>query len=504
VNPKFLNVLTVGLLLTGCGGCANGIGENDGGSGADAGRDTGPAASPDASPEPKVDGGNADASDGGVSIDGGARARDAGIPGPTDPYPAGLCPSAPVPAEVPPGWQRYDGWSCSCPLYIPTDLAEPVEPMTWEPCPLPIPSFTQCRRMVRHTQFGGYFEVTAFPEFHREPSSGRSFLQFGRVFTEGAQSRLRLIAELDGPIMQAFLQTTKPGVVELADNGVTDSRYSFKVWGEGQGNDGIIAGRIDERYPDFIRTKLDSTIASWWPTSTWFVTTSGQINIETWNGSWSTVLTNVPVPIHRFASTSSALFFEFGDLYVNGVYVWSPEGGSKPFLYWEGDWNQRAGDLATDGKDMVWLYASRKLANGYEDPSSMELRAAPYTADPEEAELTSRRVAPFPYGLSHWPLVVGCGYVAASRYVPGIAAGPSLLVYRLSDDAAFVMPTSQTPGDWQIDGILGIHCKADGSEPEVIASMANVRAWGPEGVGTYVRFPISAIEANPFDGGTMP
>jgi len=359
--------------------------------------------------------------------------------------------------------------------------------------------------MIRQTRYGGFFLITAFPKFFREPVSGRGFLQFGRVFDKneiGLQPRLRLVAELDGPVNRVFLQTTTQAC-SLAAGGLTSTRYLFKVWSQqGKGTDGVIAGHIDERYPDFIRTQLDTTIASFWPTPKWFVTTGVKRSIETWDGISRVEINNIPGPIHELASTASAVFFPYGDLYSGGVYIWTPAGGSKPFIDYGTDRNQRAANFATDGNEMVWLYASGRLPNGYEDPSTLELRAAPYTEDPETAEKTFRRVALFPYGISAYSLAIGCGYVAASRYVPGYGPGGALLVYRLSDHAAFMLPPSETPGHWQVSGVLGIHCQANGSEPEVIAKVANVREWGREGVGTYVRIPITALEEHfPFDGG---
>jgi len=118
------------------------------------------------------------------------------------------------------------------------------------------------------------------------------------------------------------------------------------------------------------------------------------------------------------------------------------------------------------------------------------------------AEATFRTVAPFPYGISAYSLSIGCGYVAASRYVPGFGGRGALLVFRLRDGTAFVLPPSPEAGNWQISGVLGIHCKADGSEPEVIAKIANAYEWGREGTLTIARFPIAALEEHfPFDDG---
>ncbi len=337
--------------------------------------------------------------------------------------------------------------------------------------------------MVLRDRANTAFDTTAFPQFHRD-QEGKGLLQFGRIRFDGSDLRYRLVAELDGPVRVAFLQATATNkVCELGDCSLTGARYVFEVMGLTQ-PDGVIGGSIWERYPDprFVRTGLDMSTQSWWATPGWFVTVGVEVVAESWDGARRVSITDAPRPIRQVTGVGEELFLEYGHA---GIVRWTSASGVTPFLPRPSDVSGRMnGNFATDGKDMVWLSAEP----GVDRPGlgTMELWTAPYTLDRLELDRTARRVVAFPYGIGPFPLSVGCGYVAAIN--GGGLAGPNMVVVRLRDSAKFEVGTRT---GW-ISQTLGIHCGADGSNPEVIVAADDKR---------ITRLPIAPMEAAGRDGG---
>ena len=129
-----------------------------------------------------------------------------------------------------------------------------------------------------------------------------------------------------------------------------------------------------------------------------------------------------------------AVFFTTGNLYRSGINVWDPDHGFRPFIRYLGDWTRGAGNLGTDGVDLVWSYGEGKEPGGtllsYPIRSVM---TSPFTTDPASVVPRRLRSEP-PLNLAQHRWRVGCGYAAHE----GTAS--SLFVVRLSDGWSWTIP----------------------------------------------------------------
>jgi len=340
----------------------------------------------------------------------------------------------------------------------------------------------------------GGLATTIFPQFSRDARTGKAVLQFGRIGFARSDVRYRLVAELDGEVKVAFLQTEEQ--CELVDYGLAAPRYLFYVSSrELPTGDGLLAGVVGERYPDpaFVRTGEDCTTTRWWVTPGWFLAEkNGAISGDSWDGRRKGVAVYDPSAFgfmrpSYVSESQTAAFIQVDSALFKGIVSWTLEGGARAFLLWPDPPWRSAGNFATDGKDMVWLYAENVEPGTLGNLKSLALMSAPFTTDPGVVEKTARRVADFPGGFGVWPPVVGCGYAAANRFLENGPRG-ALLVFRLEDGAVWTVPGSPNVGDWQFSQVLGINCASDGTAPEVVAIISNALDWDLAEI--IVRIPI--------------
>jgi hypothetical protein len=131
----------------------------------------------------------------------------------------------------------------------------------------------------------------------------------------------------------------------------------------------------------------------------------------------------------------------------SGINVWDPKGGTRPFQRWIGDYTKGAGNLGTDGVDMVWSYGEGKAPNDtkFANPSMM---TAPFTTNPDELEPRRLRSQPTSYVADH-TYEVGCGH--ATRDV-----GQTSMVVRISDGVAWTLPMAP---ELKLYKPLGLTCE---------------------------------------------
>jgi hypothetical protein len=129
-----------------------------------------------------------------------------------------------------------------------------------------------------------------------------------------------------------------------------------------------------------------------------------------------------------------------------GINVWDANNGFRPFIRWNGDTSRGAGNLGTDGVDLVWSYGEGK-GPGEEPYPIRSVMTAPYTTDPDAVvprRLRSQLANDI--ALDSWK--VGCG-----RAVHFGALG--LQVVRLSDGWSWEIPYAPNRG---IHTPIGITC----------------------------------------------
>jgi len=101
-------------------------------------------------------------------------------------------------------------------------------------------------------------------------------------------------------------------------------------------------------------------------------------------------------------------FFATATLLIDGINVWDPVHGTRPFIRWPGDYTRGAADLGTDGVDMVWTQGEDKKPNDKVYPTRSAM-TAPFTGDPAAVKPRRLRSSPF-LGVGNFAWEVGCGY----------------------------------------------------------------------------------------------
>lgn len=427
--------------------------------------------------------------DGSVSDDGGT--PDGSVT-PPEPYPPGKCsPQDNRPEGIPPGWQRYDGYACGCPYYLPGPRGQQLPTVEWVECGAPIPvEGSGCLRIKSwEEQVDDLTVYSDEPEFWRDRQSSKSYLMLGLMF-HSAPTRRYMIAELDGPVAFSLIQPNETKC-PLAIHAINENKYAFALGDGLRGStaEGVLAGDLRESYPSVAwrRDRGDGLIfSSYAVSSRWVLRGNPYLSVTAWDESQTLSIDgdSVPNALPRFwLAIGGDVFFHAGGANENGTLCWTQSTGTQLFLRWPGDTSRATGNFGTDGHDMVWTYIETKQNSAGELTKTFSAMTAPYTTSPETAQTGARRLRSDD-GVSQFPYSVGCGYAARPD------AQRSLRIVRLSDGVSWTVARAQE--GYYFWRSLGFACKADGSEPEVVALVVGTQPeWRMS--SNVVRIKISAL-----------
>jgi hypothetical protein len=370
------------------------------------------------------------------------------------------CPP-PKPPGVPDGWTDYLDWQCNgCKLYIPTSKAVLPPPIAWEKCPVDLgnancewmaPTWTQSKSPVG----GGRFSTT---------TTGTPLLGFVRSGATEVDPYVMLIAEPDGPVHTSVLvPRTAPGCFfQLYALG--DDRVIYKIHGHDAGDDwatsphqGAIGGFVDDLHPPVLGDFGEE--GSWACSSSRVYRWVTGLTVYTydWNMQGKTFITSPAVDPeglqpHQPVTWKDAFFWTSSNLYQSGINSWTAADGARPFIRYVGDATKAAGNLGTDGVNLVWSYAEGKKPS--EENSKYPVRSimsSPYTTDP--AKVVAKRLRSDPSGsINGQPFRVACGHAAhGGKIFP-------VVVVRISDGVSWIVPKSPNAADYVVD-VLGLTCE---------------------------------------------
>jgi hypothetical protein len=376
------------------------------------------------------------------------------------------CGPFPAPWPVPPGWQEYTGWSCSCRLYVPGPSAKPVEPIQWEPCPAPLPQ-SGCRWMKTFWNDSGNASLGIFSRFSRDKQSGAPLLAFARIDVGGINYiRYHLVAEPDGAIRHALLAVDGGGC-DVLHRAISDNRFGYSMLGDQWSGsavydatvEGFLGGVVGTAIPTAVKKlPLDPQGGSSWSVSDqWVIRESFDRIAYSWDFSESHVA-YTPKDTGYAAGETTAIgkyiFVLVGGMASSGIVVWDPDHGMRPFLFWPGDGTRGAAAWGTDQKDMVWWQGEGKQPSDQVYPKK-SVMIAPFTTDPAIAQATAKRVRSDIGGMTQKPYAVGCGYAVRTTVQPP-PVNNALQVTRLSDGAAWILYGDAPAIIW--DTALGVTC----------------------------------------------
>jgi hypothetical protein len=399
---------------------------------------------------------------GDVIADGGAPSPDA-LP----PYEGGIspCKPPPKPAGVPDGWELYnDYWPC-CGLYTPSSPASLPAPIRWRSCdPAAMADAgvadggIACRQMVVDWLVPAG-QPEAFVDFKSwvQPNDAGVTVMVSRNTAEGFY---RVFADVDGPARVALLET-QPKTCVIGFQDLRDGKYVVRVlqFESGAGG-GAIAGDLRELRPSVTSHTADSIYESNAVGLPGVLReTTAEFDLYPWGAAdggkiWSSKEDNGLQQTFPFFQ-GNALFWASGNLHIAKQKVWTDAGGVQDFISFGSDTTRGAGDLGTDGVDLVWAQGSNRTDPNGGFPTEAVM-TAPYGVDP--TTLVSRRVrSSASQALAGSPFTVGCGYAARWGGTPGGTVNDSeIVLVRLSDGRAWRFPSSV--GAWRWVRPVAITC----------------------------------------------
>ncbi|MCC6902576.1 MAG: hypothetical protein IT377_26630 [Polyangiaceae bacterium] len=403
---------------------------------------------------------------------------------------AGGCPGGSPPSDAPPDWELYTGY-CDCPMWIPGKKGKMPDPVEWEPCPSPGPLVAGCKRMKTPWTKTTTLSHAFYPVFWFDKAGGRAVLQFARTYLDDDKSnkrRLRLVADLAGPILNAFFESSS--ACTLSEDSVQEGRFAFAVAPtavpEPGQIEGVVAGKIGDPIPDTALTYPSENLrATWRVSSQWLIRWRAGLTGRHW-GSDQVVQIQKPAldpegePPYGPRAIGGAVFWEVGGLTKRGVMAWTETGGAQNLIRWLGDYTQGAGNFNTDGVDMVWSHGTGKAPSGSKYPT-VSIMTAAFTTDPAVRKATEKRLRSDPGQLGVTPFGVGCGYASRVAY-DASSNTMDLLVVRLSDGVSWIAKSPSISTSVQFIDALGTSCS------DVFAQVQF-----PDEANAIVRIPLSSL-----------
>jgi hypothetical protein len=362
-----------------------------------------------------------------------------------------------VPPGVPAGWVPFtDYGNLDCHFFVPTSRDALPGPIEWQPCNAGFqPTGSQCQQMRITWQV----PPDGWGVGHM---LGEEWLQADGTYTT-AFARLMpgmtyyVVADADGPVHSALLALDETRC-KPSPQGVRDGRVVYSVYeadSSGQlseyGGGAIVAGIDDLRPRAYLR--FGDKIARGYDVGLPGVL-EGQsyptnlFRLHDWADpskilmQWSTAQDNGLQEIPSSFS-GQALFWEAVADPAAKLKVWTADAGVLDLLAFRNDTSQGAGDLGTDGKDLVWLQGSGRVL-GYGPYPNAVFMTSPFTTNP--AQLQPRRLRSEPggdagSGLGASLIQVGCGYAARESPV-------GIRILRLSDGVSWFLPLAGAPWGW--------------------------------------------------------
>jgi len=296
---------------------------------------------------------------------------------------------------------------------------------------------------------------------------GIAQLALTRIATDASPPYvMHLVAEVDGPVRNAVARVVRAGEdpgnpgCYLGTSAIGGGKYVFRVVGHDTSgkrsaskHEGVLGGDVGDLPPRVLAHRTDGRHFGWVVGARWLVRLDSGLRLaaRAW-GEGDDAWMNVDGPElgtlmpGRPVVSGAAIFFPVMSGARVGLVVWDAEHGSRPLLGWIGDGTRAAGDLGTDGKDLVWSYGELK---GTGKPPSRSLMTAAFTTD--AASLQPRRVRSDPgTGIEGNAWVVGCGMAAHT------SGGGGITVVRLADGRSWSVPGRSS--NFALEAPIGLTC----------------------------------------------
>jgi hypothetical protein len=285
------------------------------------------------------------------------------------------------------------------------------------------------------------------------------------MVNEPAPRQTFLHAMADGPALGAVMKVWGPSEDLLTPNcwltlnSAAEGKYVLSTrgnsidWSDGRYR-GAIGGDVEALAPTLLFKIISDTTWTdgWIAGDAWLVrhTTPNDLFASHWDTDNEIFVASQGtdpelLDINEAFVSGNAIFWTTNDLYRVGLNSWNETDGARPFIRYIGDATRGAGNLGTDGTDLVWSEGEGKQPTDTLFPTR-HIMTAPFTTDPNALQPKRLRSDPAPkIGVSRFG--VGCGFAAH---------GMPVAIVRISDGYSWVLPDDITGfGPWKV---LGIDC----------------------------------------------
>lgn len=350
------------------------------------------------------------------------------------------------------GYLPDDAYAPSCGFCYASAREYLPAPIAWKACPPNSePQGMVCRQMVEDWDPGNFapLMISPFVAAWVQPNDSVTF-----VVSRLESSRIhRLVADADGPVHQAVLETTN--TCTLGQYAIQAGKVAYRVYdSEAQGKPtsyggGSMGGAIDDLRPRVYAHYHDKEARSYYASAIGLLEVSTS-NFEIKQYDWTTgaylrtldsPTQNGNLPISQVWPVGDAVFSDaYGGLTYLKLRVWTLDGGARDFVSFGSDWTKGAGGLASDGVSLVWSQGDgRPTPNSVFDQA--RVMGTGFTTTPPDGGKVIGTTSPI--GAFTNPGVVGCGYLARQGAIPldaGTSDPQGILLFRLSDGRQWELP----------------------------------------------------------------
>lgn len=362
-----------------------------------------------------------------------------GAPTPVDPC-EGVDLAAPLPAEVPEGWVRWNGFSCNVPYYVPSAPEHLPPPIAWEPCP----GKEACQFMTVDWAEHGGVPAMAFGPWLDTTDPADPKLQFFRVefnipIDDDAYEmavRTAIVASVDGPVHHAIVGHHR----YLKNNDVTQPYFQPLM--SSQGKSGV-AVEVYKNLPhegnfglllwDLESESLAPTVISQSDTrytyrigGEWIVRQSANFGgpAEVLRPDGSDVQQLTPYNERSAVVVGDRVIFSADTPEGKGLHLWSEEHGTETLLNFPYGEGKAIWELEADAE-----YVTYQVEDTSTSPATVEIFASPF---PHEAlGFQPHRVRAALWQPGDKRVKLGCGYLGRDLTDPAIIRADDGHTWRL-------------------------------------------------------------------------
>ncbi len=355
------------------------------------------------------------------------------------------CTPKPRPSFVPDGWRPLDEYRPCSGLYVPTKVGELPAPPVWESCGAEVdPPIAGCERIAVDPASKGYIGSTDASL----DGNGDVHVLFSREY---ADRQLLLVASAKGEVYSALMvaQPKDYGVAAAPLQSIYAPRWLLDVVDMTTKKlDGFVGGTFGEVGPTVTHTfvsnnsPLDRGLVVGLP-GILLLENNASLKLLDFDDP-SKALADVITPTQSNGISNSFVMFHgsslfwFGNTGRLGIQRrWDSDTGPVDFINYN-DPNHGAGDLGTDGKDMVWVEShGPQISNALW--TTADYWTSPHVKD--KKDLKPRRLrSEIPNVLGGKHVKVGCGRAALNT------GGGGLRVVNVSDGSSWFLPDSKKTG----------------------------------------------------------